>query len=313
MNNPDWDDLRYFLAVARKGSTLAASKEMRVSQSTVHRRLVELEKSFGRHLVIRHATGYSLTEFGRNLRPFAERVDDAMSSVVRYLSSSDDTVTGSVRVTCSESIGYRLMKSTLLDGFHARYVDLHVELIMSDRFLDLAKGEADVAIRAGEPDDDTLVGRKIGDVPWGLYCSRSYAQLNGKVNQVEDINNHAVIAFDGDIKNHHAARWLRTVAAHARVAAHSNSIPGLLIAVKSGAGVAPLPVPLATQEIELTQLLGPVAGLYSPIYLLTHPDLRRTPRVRVFFEYILDTIEQAGAALTQEPRDGLVRNREIRT
>lgn len=133
------------------------------------------------------------------------------------------------------------------------------------------------------------------------------------MNQVEDINNHAVIAFDGDIKNHHAARWLRTVAAHARVAAHSNSIPGLLIAVKSGAGVAPLPVPLATQEIELTQLLGPVAGLYSPIYLLTHPDLRRTPRVRVFFEYILDTIEQAGAALTQEPRDGLVRNREMRT
>jgi DNA-binding transcriptional LysR family regulator len=300
MNKLDWNDLRHFLAVAHGGTTVAASRALCVSQSTVHRRLTELERCLGRHLVIRHAAGYRLTEFGKELWPVAQKVEDAISAVERCAMASDEALTGSVRVTCSESIGYRLMKSTLLDAFHARYAGLRVELIMSDRFLDLAKGEADVAIRAGEPDDDTLVGRKIADVPWALYGSRAYVARNGQPGCVEDIGGHPVIEFDGDIRNHHAARWLRSVAPQARAAARSNSIPGLLIAVKSGVGIAPLPVPLAAREGELACLLGSVPGLYSPIYLLTHPDLRRTPRVSAFFDYILTAIDRARAVLTEE-------------
>jgi DNA-binding transcriptional LysR family regulator len=287
MNNLDWNDLRHFLAVARHGSTIAAAKALGVSQSTVHRRLTELEKCLGRHLVIRHASGYRLTEFGGELLPIAQRVADEVSAVERYVAASEEAPTGAVRVTCSESIGYRLTRSQILDAFHACYADLHVELIMSDRFLDLAKGEADVAIRAGEPDDDGLVGRKIADVPWALYGSQSYIARHGQPERVEDIARHAVIEFDGDIKNHHAAQWLRAVAPQAKIVGRSNSIPGLLIAVKSGVGIAPLPVPLAARETELRRLFDTVPGLFSPIYLLTHPDLRRTPRVRAFFEYML--------------------------
>jgi DNA-binding transcriptional LysR family regulator len=301
MDNLDWNDLQHFLAVAHLGSTTAASKALRVSQSTVHRRLTELEKCFGRHLVIRHATGYRLTEFGEQLRPIAQRVDDAVSVLKRYVAASDEASTGSVRVTCSESIGYRLMKSQLLDAFSSRYPGLNVELIMSDRFLDLSRGEADIAMRAGEPDDDTLVGRKIADVPWALYSSRSYAARHGQPERVEDIGRHSVIEFDGDIKNHHAAQWLRAVAPQARIVGRSNSIPGLLIAVKSGVGIAPLPVPLAARESELTRLLETVPGLFSPIYLLTHPDLRRTPRVSAFFEYILSETGTIRRFLADEP------------
>jgi DNA-binding transcriptional LysR family regulator len=297
----DWNDLRYFLAVARHGSTIAAAKVLHLSQSTVHRRLAELEQRTGRHVVIRHATGYRLTEFGKELQPLAERVEEAVATIERYLTATDDAQTGSVRVTCSESIGFRLMKSPLLDTFHARHPGLRVELILSDHFLDLGKGEADVAIRAGVPNDESLVGRKIADVPWALFGSRGYIERHGRVERAEDINRHAVIEFDGDIRDHHAARWLRSVAPHATVAARSNSVPGLMMTVKSGAGLAPLPMPLAARETELVRVLGPVPGLFSQIYLLTHPDLRRTPRIRIFFDFIIAELDNVRRVLTDEP------------
>src|SRR6266576_2440273 len=165
----DWNDLRHFLAVARNGSTIAAAKALGLSQSTVHRRLAELQKRTGRHLFIRHPTGYRLTEAGKLIQPFAEQVEEAVSALERHLTASDDALTGTVRVTCSESIGYRLTRSTLLDAFHARYPGLKLELLMSDRFFDLSKGEADIAIRAGASHDVSLIGRKIADVPWALY------------------------------------------------------------------------------------------------------------------------------------------------
>jgi len=294
----DWDDLRHFLAVARHGSTIAAAKALQLSQSTVHRRLAELEKRIGRNVVIRHATGYRLTEFGNELQPWAEQVEKAVASLERYLVAASDAPTGSVRVTCSESIGYRLIQSPLLETFHGRHPGLRVELIMSDHFLDIARGEADVAIRAGIPNEETLVGRKIADVPWALYCSRAYLARHGRVERAEDIAEHSVIEFDGDIRDHHAAKWLRSVAPTARVVARSNTVPGLLMSVKSGAGLAPLPLPLAVRETELECVLGPVPGLYSPIYLLTHPDLRHMPRVRAFFDFIVDEIDQVRPILT---------------
>jgi DNA-binding transcriptional LysR family regulator len=294
----DWNDLRYFLAVARHGSTIAAAKALHLSQSTVHRRLSELEKHIGRPVVIRHATGYRLTEFGNELLPLIKQVEEAVGSLERHLVAANDAPTGVVRVTCSESIGYRLMQSPLFETFHERHPGLRVELIMSDHFLDIAKGEADVAIRAGVPNEETLVGRKIADVPWALYCSRSYLERYGRVERAEDIDRHAVIEFDGDIRDHHAAQWLRSVAPHATVAARSNTVPGLMMTVRSGAGLAPLPMPLADPDRELVRVLGPVPGLYSNIYLLTHPDLRNIPRISAFFDFIIAELDRVRPILT---------------
>jgi DNA-binding transcriptional LysR family regulator len=294
----DWNDLRHFLAVARHGSTIAAAKALRLSQSTVHRRLSELEARIGRRIVIRHATGYRLTEFGHELLPLVKKVEEAIAALERHLVAANDSPSGSVRVTCSESIGYRLMRSPLLETFHKRHPGLRVELIMSDHFLDISKGEADVAIRAGAPNEETLVGRKIADVPWALFCSRAYLERHGRVERAEDIDRHSVVEFDGDIKDHHAAQWLRSVAPGATVVARSNTVPGLMMTVKSGAGLAPLPMPLAGREEDLVCVFGPVPGLYSQIYLLTHPDLRHTPRVRAFFDFIIAELDSVRPILT---------------
>jgi DNA-binding transcriptional LysR family regulator len=117
----DWSDLRYLLAVAREGSSLAAARALRVNQSTVHRRLVELEKRLSCPLVERRPSGYRLTEYGKELQPYAERVEQAASALRRHAATFDKGMRGNVRLTCSTSIAHRLMKSELLDKFHERY------------------------------------------------------------------------------------------------------------------------------------------------------------------------------------------------
>src|SRR5689334_7932672 len=147
----DWTDLRYFLAAAREGSTLAAARKLRVNQSTVHRRLAALEKALGCSLVERHPTGYRLTVLGNQLRSYAERVEDDIGALQRHVAASDRGMIGRIRMTCSTAVGHRLMKSGLLDAFSKRHPGLKVELVMTERLLSLAAGDADVAIRGGVP------------------------------------------------------------------------------------------------------------------------------------------------------------------
>jgi DNA-binding transcriptional LysR family regulator len=164
----EWSDLWYFLAVARAGSTLAAARMLGTSQSTVHRRLAKLEARIGHKLGKRYSTGYQLTELGQRLLHYAESVEDAIAVFERHSLASDTELTGSVRVTSSSKMADRLAKSPLFEAFHARYPGLQVELVITDRYLDMAKGEADIAIRFGQASDDALIGRKIAEVPWAV-------------------------------------------------------------------------------------------------------------------------------------------------
>jgi DNA-binding transcriptional LysR family regulator len=205
----DWNDVRHFLAVARHGSTLAAAKALGVHQSTVHRRLSELERRLGRRLVDRHPTGYRLTALGEDLRHLAERIEIAVQDLERRAASSDVELVVTVRVTCPETVGYRMMKTPLLDAFRVRYPGLRIELMMVDRVLDLAKGEADIAFRTAPPQDEALVSRKLADVPWTMFASQSYVNNHGQPERPADINKHDVIGFGGLNADHPAARWLR--------------------------------------------------------------------------------------------------------
>jgi DNA-binding transcriptional LysR family regulator len=124
LHNPemlDWNDLRHFLAVARDGSTIRAAKTLGINQSTVQHRLAELERQLGRPLFERSAGGYRLTQLGHELGPIAERVESASSDFERHVASSNTDLVGTIRVTCPETAGYRMMNSALLETFHARH------------------------------------------------------------------------------------------------------------------------------------------------------------------------------------------------
>jgi molybdate transport repressor ModE-like protein len=282
----DWDDLRHFVAVARLGSTTAAARALKLDQSTVQRRVSQLERSLGQPLVERRTAGYRLTGFGEQLLPHAQRVQDSVEALERFVASTARELTGVVRVTCPEPIVYRISQSSLLDRFRERHPKLQVEFLMSDRYLDLARGEADVALRSGDTVDGELIGRKIGDSLWAVYASRAYVEAHGRPQAVEDLPRHALVGLDESLGGHRAAVWLRRVAPDARLSATADSVLGLVSCVKANLGLAPLPTALGDAERDLVRVFGPVPELTRIWRILTTRQLRSTPRVSAFFDFM---------------------------
>ena len=294
----DWDDLKHLLAVADHGSTLAAGRALGVDQSTVQRRLLELERRLGQPLVQRQPTGYRLTEFGLAMLPHAQRVGQAVATFEQQLAGAAAQAAGVIRVTCPEPIVFRITQSTLLDRFHARHPSMQVQFVMSDKYVDLMKGDADVALRSGDSDDAELVGRKIGDSLWAVYASRTYIERHGRPQRIEDLARHALVGFDDTMARHRITSWLNDVAPNTTLAARSNSVLGLVYSAKAGVGIAPLPVALGDAEPDLIRILGPVPELTRIWRILTTPELRRTPRVAAFIDFVVDEIETLRPIIT---------------
>jgi DNA-binding transcriptional LysR family regulator len=294
----NWNDLRYFVALARHGSTLAAGRALGADASTVQRRIAELERSTGQPLVKREPTGYQLTDFGRHMLPHAEVVAEAVQAFELQLAVAARDVAGAVRVTCPEPLVTRISASPLLDRFRARHPELRVEFVMSDQYLDLHKGEADIALRSGDTDDGALIGRKIGDSLWAVYASRGYLAQHGSPQSVADLAHHALVGLDETMAQHRAARWLQQVAPGVVPVARNSSVLGLVHSVKAGVGLAPLPTALGDAEPELERVLGPIPELTRIWRVLTTPELRRSPRVTAFFDFIVDEIDTLRPIIT---------------
>jgi DNA-binding transcriptional LysR family regulator len=287
----NWDDLKPFLAVARAGSTLGAAKLLGLSQPTVQRRIAALEKSLGCQLVERYPSGYRLSALGAELLLRAEQIEKAVDDFNRHIQLQDDRLSGGVRVTCAEPLAPAVV-TPIIEAFHAQHPGVHIELLISERLLDLTGGKADIAIRGYESAprgvrESALIQRKLADVPWALYASRSYVERCGKPSAIEEISRHAVVFPDGAFFKSRAARWLRTMAPGAVVSARSGSLLGLLAAVKSGNGLALLPKGLGELDPELVRVLEPQPPVTGSLYLLMHPDLRSIPRFRAFFDFFI--------------------------
>jgi DNA-binding transcriptional LysR family regulator len=291
----DWNDLRYLLAVAEHGSTLAAARHLNVNQSTVQRRLGELEHRLGLRLVERSPSGYRLTTAGAAVLPQAEQVAIAIEA---FRQKAIETAhSGILRLTCPEPIAVRLAHSGFIERFHALHPDIRVQFVLADRYIDLSRDEADVALRSGDTEGE-LVGRKIADSIWAVYASRSYLERNGAPASVEDLKHHPLIAFDESLSRHRLSSWLREIAPEAQFTARSNSVLGLVSAAKAGVGVAALPIALGDAESDLVRVLEPVPELTREWRVLTHPDSRHLPRVEAFFEFVVSDIGALKPILT---------------
>ena len=283
----NWNDLRHFLAVAREGSTGAAAKALGVNQSTVQRRLQALQKGLGCVLAERDGTGYRLTAHGKDLLASAANVEAAVDAVQRRVDSIDHKDVGSIRVTCLVTVGQRIVKSGLLNSFHARHPGVIVELLMEQRMLDLSKGEADIAIRGGTPGPGALVARKVAEPPWGIYASCAFIERHGRPAEPRDIERFTVVELTDEFENLPSVRWMRSYAPQARIAVRCANIPAVHLAVRAGAGLAPLPAIYAADDAELVSVFGSIPELKYPMFLVAHKDIRRRPRVNAFFEFCL--------------------------
>jgi DNA-binding transcriptional LysR family regulator len=286
----DWDDVKFFVAVAEHGSTIAAAKALEVNQSTVQRRVAELERRLGLNLVRRTSTGYALTEAGIGLLSRAQALGEGARLLQVEIDRIKDDLRGVVRLTCPEPVVGRLSAVGLLNRLADRHPQIELQYVISDQYVDLSAGEADIALRSGEPRDETLVGRKVADSIWAIYASKSYLQQHGSPQTIADLSRHSIVGFNGAMANHRATSWLREVAPAARIVSSNDSVLGVMLSVKAGLGIAPLPTTIANTQGDLVEVLPPVEALQRAWYLLFTPDARKRPRVTAVIDFLLEEL-----------------------
>lgn len=283
----DWNDLKAFLAVARGGSTLAASKSLKINQTTVARRLEALEANVGLKLFERGQTGSRLTEAGEDLLAEAERMEASATAFGSRAAAHQRGMAGTLKVTSTEILA-NLAITPALGEFRQLFPDVKIDLIVSDLPLDLVAGEADIAIRSGIalPTSD-LVARKLADFDLALYCSHDYAARRGIPASLADLKDHDLIGGDGTKRPLPGMQWMFDQAPGVEPAHTSNSMTNLIIAVKAGLGIAPVGCLLADLEPDLIQCSDPISELRASAWVVTRPELKDVPRVRAFIDFIV--------------------------
>jgi DNA-binding transcriptional LysR family regulator len=286
MPRMDWNDLRYFLSVARTGSTLAAARQLHVSQTTVARRIAALEEALGLTLFDRRQTGYALTRTGEALLADAQRVEAGAASFAETAAASARETGGTVRITTEEIYAMGLL-GPLLRELHELHPQIMIELDTAQQVRDLGAGQADIALRSFSNDQPAgLVGRALCVDDWTLYCSSDYAARHGAPASVDDLKDHAIVGGGGGMLWHHYKAWLRQLGLEDRVAIQHTSSTGLFTAVRSGFGVAVLPCIVAETDPELIRCIQPRADHGRVLWLLTHERVRHVPSVRTVMTFL---------------------------
>ena len=279
----DWDDLRFFLAIARHGSLSAAAKELHVAQSTVGRRLASLQAALGVRLLNRTPDGYVLTLAGKGVREQAERLEAETLSLERNVGGRDTRLAGLVRVTCPEAVASHVLASCL--------ATLHRQHSLSMR-------EADISIRLAQPGQHDLVVRRIGGLAFGLYASPAYLERRGEPDFGEGCPGHHLITQLGDIQHATHTGWLTDLAPRARIAVQTSSHEAAFSAGIHSGGLVCLARFRADREPGLTRLMTPSAVPGCGLWLVVHQDNRANARIRVALTHITNCIRNRADELS---------------
>lgn len=288
----DWNDLKFFLAVARDGSTLAASRSLKVSQATVSRRITLFEQELGVELFARHATGYALTARGQAMLPLAEGVEAEAARFAAGIAAESRRLSGQVKLTTVESAVSGWVMPALV-GLRESHPGIEVEVIASDTNFDLASGEADVAIRFGtRPSGDTLIVRRLTRLQETVYASRELVTRLGRPANAADLARYPLVS---DVSASRFAAWLEREVPDGRVVQRVNSISGILASLKNGIGAALLPCMIGDGARALVRLMPPILELETECWLVTTDQARRQPHVRATIDAVVAHVERIDA------------------
>ena len=279
----DWDHLRVFLALARAGSLRGAARSLGVDQATAGRRLGALEAQLGTTLFVHTPSGYLLTAAGEALLPGAERMADEAQALRRRAAGMDAAPRGTVRIATGDGIASGLL-TPVLARVHERHPEIRLVLLTARSLADIAHDEVDIAVRIVRPREPGLVVRRLGRLTAGLYASEAYLARRGRPDEREGFAGHALIlphpAPTGD--------WHGASIGEATVALETNSMLAAAEAARLGIGIASLLAHVAAGEPGLVPLWPDRLQAYDA-WLVVHPDLARSVRVRA----VLDAIAEA--------------------
>jgi DNA-binding transcriptional LysR family regulator len=278
-----WDDLRLVLAIARAGNLVAAADALSVNHSTVFRRLNAVEKDIGAKLFERLVAGYQPTEAGHRLIATAELMEEQALALDRELTGRDTRLAGKLRVTASETMGFRILTDEIA-AFRKQHPGILVELAVDNRVYDLSRREADVALRASRPAQGDLFGRKLVDIRWAVFASAGYLRSNDAPVTLKTLGKHQVIGW-GEAAPTLAAQWIAAHVPQDAIGYRSSGLINQFMAARAGIGLALLPTYLAAADPALKRVMG-LKDFTTDLWLVTHNALKDTARVRAFMSIV---------------------------
>ncbi|CAO6124908.1 LysR Transcriptional regulator [Candidatus Pelagibacterales bacterium] len=292
----DWDKLKIFHAVAQAGSFTEASGTLNLSQSAISRQIQSLELTLKTSLFERHARGLSLTEDGEVLFKTANEVIIHLKAVETSLMEKKDKPSGKLIVTTVVGFG-SIWLTPRIKEFMDKYPEMEVEVIVTDKELDLSTREADVAIWMRQPTQLSYIQKKLIDINYHIYGSPKYLEENGYPNTVKDLDKHKFIVYGkGTPSPLSQTDWILKVgkkdSSKRKSVMRVNNIYSLLLAVESGVGLAALPYYMVQEKSTLVKVLPNIEGPKYEAHFVYPQSLKNVARIKSFRDFIFDKVNE---------------------
>lgn len=299
-----WDDLQYVLAVADSGSLAGAAHALGVNRTTVLRRINAFERRHGLRVFERLPGGYALTPGGKELLSAARGLEHTIFTLERKLAGQDQRAEGVVHLTTTDTLMASILPAHL-ESFRREHPGIVLHVVASNTLLDLARRDADIAIRPVLQPPETLIGRRISAVGFAVYAAPAHAAV---ANPDSPLDAHDWVAPDESLAQTSVARWMADAVPESRWAIRADSLLALRELAAAGAGLAALPCYLGDGDPRLVRLRPPVKEMTTALWVLTHPDLMRTARIRLFFDHVVKALARERSSIEGLPKQE-VRNR----
>ncbi len=306
----NWDDLRFFLAVAGAGSLSGAGQQLGVNTTTVLRRVASLEEDLGARLFERERTGYRLTAAGEKLVEALEPVDRRLSALPRDFAAAGEGNEGTVCLAASDILASHVIAPGLM-GFREAHPGLELELLTDPRVGGLGAAprignplkDVDVALRVARPTQGDMLMRKLGEMAYGLYAAPAYLDARGQPEQMSDLASHDMIGFPRAEMPLGPVWWMSRAEKSSRVAFRSSSVAARTEAARLGFGLTALPCILGDQQSELRRVFGPDMLGSLELWLMTRNDLAQLSHVRAVMEFLVEAVKRHRTRLEGRSRE----------
>lgn len=274
----DWNDLRYFLELSRRGRLVSAARKLHVDHTTVSRRIAALENELDARLFDKSPRGYKLTDAGLRLLPFAEQMEAQSNQLYQEISGKDARLSGTVRLAAPEGLGAHIIAHNL-DQFREMHPDIELELVAESRRTSLSKREADIAITLARPDAGRLIAWKLCDYRLRLYATRDYLNERPPISRLDHLTAHDFISYIDDLIQLPELRFLDQVIKDPHVVFRSTNVMAQYNAALDGIGLSIIHCFMADEEPRLIPILPDDIYIDREYWLIVHEDLRHVARV----------------------------------
>ena len=289
----DWDDLRFFLAVARAGTLTLAASRLKTDHATVSRRITGLETALKAQLFERRPQGTTLTDAGTRLLASAETIETAAVSAQNTIGDANLALSGVVRIAAPDGFG-TLFLSARLARLNALYPDLTIQLVSIPRAVSVSKREADIAVVINPPEEGRLRVKKLTNYALHFYASAGYLAAHGAPDSLDALKSHRLITYVPDLLFSAELNFMPELFGPAYRRFECASALGQLEAVKAGAGIGILHDYTASADASLIKLL-PEHSFSRAYWIVTHADSQDLLRIRTIVDFITEEVKAARA------------------